>query len=152
MKITQMQNYGYLHPMEQYQEAIFRTADIHIRSHAWKCHVIWWKYLKMKHQLPLAYIPWSLQTMSNNVWYLFVAPTIYARHEMFDAVLKPEVTQDYVVIFRSFWITVFCLQRWHGICQSRSVSGITTDSPCGVWGPKWITCLLHGGPLLGLWF
>ena len=30
----------------------------------------------------------------------------------------------------------------------RDVSGLTTDSPCCVWGRGWTTCLLYGGPLL----
>ena len=29
---------------------------------------------------------------------------------------------------------------------SRGVSGIATDSPCGVWGRGWTTCLLHDSP------
>ena len=35
---------------------------------------------------------------------------------------------------------------------SRSVTGLVTDSPCGVWGCGWATCLLFGGSLLGLCF
>ena len=34
----------------------------------------------------------------------------------------------------------------------RSVSGLTTYSPCGVWGRGWTTCLLCDGPILGLCF
>ena len=30
---------------------------------------------------------------------------------------------------------------------SRDVSGLATDSPCGVWGRGWTTCLLHDSPL-----
>ena len=29
------------------------------------------------------------------------------------------------------------------------VSGLATDSPCGVWGRGWTTCLLHDSPLFG---
>ena len=32
---------------------------------------------------------------------------------------------------------------------SRSVSGLATDSPCGVWGRGWTTSLLHDSPLFG---
>ena len=35
---------------------------------------------------------------------------------------------------------------------SRCVSGLATDSPCGVWGRGWTTCLLHDSPLFGLYF
>ena len=34
----------------------------------------------------------------------------------------------------------------------RSVSGLATDSPCGVWGRGWPTCLLHDSPLFGSQF
>ena len=32
------------------------------------------------------------------------------------------------------------------------VSGSATDSPCGVWGRGWNTCLLHDSPLCGSHF
>ena len=35
---------------------------------------------------------------------------------------------------------------------SRDVSGLATDSPCGVWGHGWTTCLLHDSPLFGSHF
>ena len=35
---------------------------------------------------------------------------------------------------------------------SRGVSGLATDSPCGVWGRGWPTCLLHDSPLFGSHF
>ena len=35
---------------------------------------------------------------------------------------------------------------------SRGVSGLATDSPCGVWGRGWNTCLLHDSPLFGSHF
>ena len=35
---------------------------------------------------------------------------------------------------------------------SRGVSGLATDSPCGVWGRGWSTCLLHNSLLLGSHF
>ena len=35
---------------------------------------------------------------------------------------------------------------------SRGVSGLATDSPCGVWGRGWTTCLLHDCPLFGSLF
>ena len=35
---------------------------------------------------------------------------------------------------------------------SRGVSGLATDSPCGVWGRGWATCLLHDSPLFGSHF
>ena len=35
---------------------------------------------------------------------------------------------------------------------SRGVSGLATDSPCGVWGRRWTTCLLHDSPLFGSHF
>ena len=34
----------------------------------------------------------------------------------------------------------------------RGVSGSATDSPCGVWGRGWTTCLLHDSPLCGSHF
>ena len=34
---------------------------------------------------------------------------------------------------------------------NRRVPGWDTDSPCGVWGRGWTTCLLYGGPPLGLY-
>ena len=35
---------------------------------------------------------------------------------------------------------------------SRGVSGLATDSTCGVWGRGWTTCLLHDGPVFGSHF
>ena len=35
---------------------------------------------------------------------------------------------------------------------SRGVSGLATDSPCGVWGHGWTICLLHDSPLFGSHF
>ena len=35
---------------------------------------------------------------------------------------------------------------------SRGVSGLATDSPCGVWGRGRTTCLLHDSPLFGSHF
>ena len=35
---------------------------------------------------------------------------------------------------------------------SRGVSGLATDSPCGVWERGWTTYLLHGSPLFGSHF
>ena len=35
---------------------------------------------------------------------------------------------------------------------SRGVSGLATDSPCGVWGRGWTTCLLDDSPLFGSHF
>ena len=35
---------------------------------------------------------------------------------------------------------------------SRGVSGLVTDSPCGVWGRGWTTCLLHDSPFFGSHF
>ena len=35
---------------------------------------------------------------------------------------------------------------------SRGVSGLATDSPCGVWGRGWTTCFLHDSPLFGSQF
>ena len=34
----------------------------------------------------------------------------------------------------------------------RGVSGLATDSPCGVWGRGWTTCLLHDSPLFSSHF
>ena len=57
----------------------------------------------------------------------------------------------------AFWITDWtcCHGPYlHAILRiiSRSVSGLATDSPCGVWGRGWTTCLLHGSPLFGSHF
>ena len=35
---------------------------------------------------------------------------------------------------------------------SSGVSGLATDSPCGVWARGWTTCLLHDSPLFGSHF
>ena len=35
---------------------------------------------------------------------------------------------------------------------SKGVPGLATDSPCGVWGRGWTTCLLYDDPLLGFRF
>ena len=52
----------------------------------------------------------------------------------------------------AFWITDWtcCHGPYlHAILRiiSRGVSGLATDSPCGVWGRGWTTCLLHDSPL-----
>ena len=51
----------------------------------------------------------------------------------------------------AFWITDWtCCHgpHLHAILRiiSRGVSGLSTDSPCGVWGHGWTTCLLHDSP------
>ena len=44
-----------------------------------------------------------------------------------------------------------CISNLHTklgiICKN--VPGFATDSPCGVWCPRWATCLLYGGPIFG---
>ena len=42
----------------------------------------------------------------------------------------------------------------HAILRTigRGVSDLATDSPCGVWGRGWTTCLLHDSPLFGSHF
>ena len=57
----------------------------------------------------------------------------------------------------AFWITDWtCCHgpHLHAILRiiSRGVSGLATDSPCGVWGRGWNTCLLHDCPLFGSHF
>ena len=57
----------------------------------------------------------------------------------------------------AFWITDWtCCHgpHLHAILRiiSRGVSGLATDSPCGVWGRGWTTCLLHDSPLFGSHF
>ena len=50
----------------------------------------------------------------------------------------------------AFRITACCHgPQLHAILRiiSRGVSGLATDSPCGVWGRGWTTCLLHDSPL-----
>ena len=44
------------------------------------------------------------------------------------------------------------LCRGSPVIISRGVSGLATDSPCGVWGRGWTTCLLHDSPLFGSHF
>ena len=57
----------------------------------------------------------------------------------------------------AFWITDWtcCHGPYlHAILRiiSRGVSGLATDSPCGVWGRGWTTCLLYDSPLFGSHF
>ena len=57
----------------------------------------------------------------------------------------------------AFWITDWTCcpgPHLHAILRiiSRGVSGLATDSPCGVWGRGWTTCLLHDSPLFGSHF
>ena len=57
----------------------------------------------------------------------------------------------------AFWITDWtcCHGPYlHAILRiiSRGISGLATDSPCGVWGRGWTTCLLHDSPLFGSHF
>ena len=57
----------------------------------------------------------------------------------------------------AFRITDWTCCHWphlHAILRiiSRSVSGLATDSSCGVWGRGWTTCLLHDSPLFGSHF
>ena len=57
----------------------------------------------------------------------------------------------------AFWITDWtCCHgpHLHAILRiiSRGVSGLATDSPCGVWDRGWTTCLLHDSPLFGSHF
>ena len=57
----------------------------------------------------------------------------------------------------AFWITDWtCCHgpHLHAILRiiSRGVSGLATDSPCGVWGHGWTTCLLHDSSIFGSHF
>ena len=57
----------------------------------------------------------------------------------------------------AFWITDWtCCHgpHLHAILRiiSRGVSGLATDSPRGVWGRGWTTCLLHDSLLFGSHF
>ena len=57
----------------------------------------------------------------------------------------------------TFWITDWtCCHgaHLHALLRiiGRGVSGLGTDSPCGVWGHGWTTCLLHHSPLFGSHF
>ena len=49
---------------------------------------------------------------------------------------------------RRFFIIIVVIHK----IISRSVSGIATDSPCGVLGRGWTTCLQCSDPILGLFF
>ena len=61
---------------------------------------------------------------------------------------------------RSFWKTDWTIYHDLPLADShtmiriisRSVPGLATDSPHSIWGHRWITCLLYGGPLSGLCF
>ena len=47
------------------------------------------------------------------------------------------------------WTSCHGPQYLHAILRiiSKGVSGLATDSPCGVWGRGWTTCLLNDSPL-----
>ena len=62
-------------------------------------------------------------------------------------------------LFSDFAFRITDWTRYHGphlhaILRiiSRGVSGLATDSPCGVWGRGWTTCLLHDSPFFGSHF
>ena len=42
-----------------------------------------------------------------------------------------------------------CISKTFCVEFQRGVSGLATDSPCGVWGSGWTTYLLHDSPLFG---
>ena len=70
-------------------------------------------------------------------FYVWDAVTIFNHlHRMF-------LSTDYA--FRITDWTCFHGPHLHAILRiiSRGVSGLATDSPCGVWGRGWTTCLLH---------
>ena len=65
--------------------------------------------------------------------------------------LSIDIPHLYNIIDFAFWITDWtCCHgpNLHAILRiiSRGVSGLATDSPCGVWGRGWTTCLLHDSP------
>ena len=63
-------------------------------------------------------------------------------------------TCNFVISFISIDWTCCHGPHLHAILRiiSRGVSGLATDSPCGVWGRGWTTCLLHDSPLFGSHF
>ena len=51
-------------------------------------------------------------------------------------------------VFRITDCTCYHGPHFHAILRiiSSGASGLVTDSPCGVWGRGWTTCLLHDSP------
>ena len=53
---------------------------------------------------------------------------------------RSDVFWKYAIILKS---SVMALQIRHNMMISRGVPGLTTDSPRGLWGRGWTTCLLY---------
>ena len=80
---------------------------------------------------------WTLFLHISNSLGCFWPRTIFTKKDVLDKLPRTSSTWDLRTILK---------------INSREVPGLATDSPCGVWGRGWTTCLLYDGPLLGLGF
>ena len=95
------------------------------------------------------------------VWHCIGYGAMYISYHWFHIHCVPSICTENSghVLFTDFAFRITDLTCCHGphlhaILRiiSRGVSGLATDSPCGVWGRGWTTCLLHDSPLFGSHF
>ena len=95
------------------------------------------------------------------VWHCIGFGAMYISYHWFHIHCVPSICTENTghVLFTDFAFRITDLTCCHGphlhaILRiiSRGVSGLATDSPCGVWGRGWTTCLLHDSPLFGSHF
>ena len=112
---------------------------------------MWW-HIDMKYLNNVAY-----HEVSFFIWesYIVIVPlTLYVWDavSIFNHLPRMFLSTDFV--FRITDWTCCHGPHLHAILRiiSRGASGLATDSPCGVWGRGWATCLLHDSPPFGSHF
>ena len=121
----------------------------------------WWM-LNMKLPMCISSIPVLLhhcvRTQSLLVMYLTIFACYVFDFYVWDAVsIFHHLHMMFLPIDFAFRITDWTCchgSHLHAILRiiSRGVSGLATDSPCGVWGRGWTICFLHNSPLFGSHF
>ena len=118
--------------------------------------VVWWKFLaiwspgveRTKATLPL----WASNENVDYLCLLCIDFYVWYAVSIFNHL--PRMFLSTGLAFRITDWTCCHGTHLHAILRiiSRGVSGLATDSPCGVWGRGWTTCLLHDSPLFGSHF
>ena len=113
--------------MELFEELCYNSKEInHAISGHWLSCTGCWEYLFRK--------KWLIYFMHLSTSYNASVDGIFSNNRLNKLSWTPYISNIHIK------------QRIIG----RTVPGLATDSPWGVWGRIWTICLLYGGPLLGL--
>ena len=100
-------------------------------------------------------LKWQIVNNISVAEYLQEFVDVFGRYIIFKIIYVKQLKGNIIIlrVSNTDWIGFF-LSYLHTKLRmiSSSISGLATDSSCGVWGREWTTCLLCGGPMLGLCF